>query len=159
MELPLHPAIVHLPIGLAFLLPLLGLGVAFAIARAWLPRTSWMIVVFVASLAASTAVFAQRTGEEEERRLERVLQKDAVHAHEEAAERFVIAAVALALACAALMFLRHELGFRAGSFALGLLGFGVLGTGLWAGRKGAELVWIHGAANAPKAASTPAGAQ
>lgn len=154
MELPLHPGIVHLPLGLAFLLPLLGLGLAFAIARAWLPRRAWAVQVFVAALTAATAVFSQRTGEDEERRVAAQLDRQAIHQHEEAAERFVAVAVGYAVLAAALLFLQLEVAFRAASFAAGALAFLVLGTGTWAGRRGGELIWQHGAANT-KAAAEP----
>ena len=50
---PLHPAIVHFPVVLAFLLPIFALGALWAIRRGARPRRAWAI-----PLAASLALAA-----------------------------------------------------------------------------------------------------
>ena len=51
---PLHPAVVHLPIALAVLLPLLSLASLLAIRTGWLPQRAWSGVVLLAGLPGST---------------------------------------------------------------------------------------------------------
>lgn len=43
--MPLHPALVHVPLGLAVLLPLLTAGVAWAVWTGRLPIRAWLAVV------------------------------------------------------------------------------------------------------------------
>jgi len=50
-QLPLHPLIVHLPLALALLVPLLAAGTLLAWWRGWLPgRRSWAVVVALQAL-------------------------------------------------------------------------------------------------------------
>ena len=39
-NMPWHPAVGHLPLGLAFMTPLLAIGLTWAIWRDWLPKRS-----------------------------------------------------------------------------------------------------------------------
>ncbi len=153
--LPLHPALVHLPIGIAFLLPLLGFGLLFAVVRGWLPRRAWAVMVIVSGLALGTALSAQKAGHDEEERLEAVISKDAIHEHEEAAEQFTVLLGVLTAASAGAFFLRREVLFRTALAVLSLGAFGVLGSGLLAARKGGELVYRLGACAPAKAANVP----
>ena len=66
MELPLHPKIVHLPIALAVLMPLLTSGLLLAIWRDWFPRRVWTIAVVGSLLLVGSGVLALRSGEADE---------------------------------------------------------------------------------------------
>jgi uncharacterized membrane protein len=155
--LPLHPALVHLPIGIAFLLPLLGFGLLFAIVRGWYPRQAWAVMVIVSGLALGTAVSAQRAGDADEDRLKGAISRQAIHDHEEAAETFTTLLGVLTVASAGAFFLRKELFFRTALAVLSFGAFGVLGSGLLAARKGGELVYKLGACAPGKAPAPAAG--
>ncbi len=155
--LPLHAGLVHLPIGLAFLLPLLALGVGFAIWRTWLPRAAWVLVVLVAALTLATGVAARQTGEEDEDRVEKVVPHAALEAHEEAASAFLGVLGAFTGLAAAVLFLRKDTPFRLGLGALSLLAFGVLGAALYTGRLGGEIVYQHRACTVGGTLAAPAG--
>ncbi len=58
---PLHPAIVHLPLGLAFLAPLLFLAVAVAVAREWIPKRAWLAVVVLQALLFGLVILAKES--------------------------------------------------------------------------------------------------
>ena len=144
---PLHPALVHLPLGLALATPLLAAGIALAAWRGLLPRRAWIAVVALQALLVAGGVAALVTGEEDGERVEKLVGEDPVEAHEERAEAFVWAAGAvLAAAAAALVVPARAAGALA---ALSLAGMvAVAGLAIRTGQAGGELVYRHGAARA-----------
>jgi len=143
---PLHPAVVHFPIVFAALLPWLALGVLWGTARGRLPGRTWAFVVLAAALVAGAGWMAEETGEDQQKRVEKVVAKELVERHAERAERFVdLAAVTVLVAGAGL--LGGRLG-RAARVATVLASLVVLGAMVLTGKSGGELVYKHGAANA-----------
>jgi uncharacterized membrane protein len=57
---PLHPALVHLPVALALIAPLVALGVRLAIRFAKLPAHAWLGVALLQALFAGPAWQAAR---------------------------------------------------------------------------------------------------
>ena len=101
--LPLHPAVVHLPLGLAVLMPLLAAGFAWA---AWTGRVgvnAWLAVIALQAVLVGSGYVAMRAGHAEEARVETVVDESMIHEHEEMGEQFVWAAGAT-LALAVLVF-------------------------------------------------------
>lgn len=86
--MPNHPFLVHLPLALAFVLPLLSFGVWVAVWRDALPTRAWMIVLALQVVLTGTGFVAMESGEEEEERVEEIVPHDAMEEHEEAGERF-----------------------------------------------------------------------
>jgi uncharacterized membrane protein len=148
---PLHPAVVHLPIALAVLMPLLaGVG-TFAIANGFVPARTWLVAVLLQVSLAGSAWLAVETGEADEERIERIVAEQHIEAHEEAAERLLIAAgVATLLVAAGL--LPDRLGSACRVIGT-LASLGVLAAAVAVGHSGGELVYRHGAANAYTASS------
>lgn len=143
---PVHPAVVHLPIALAVLLPGLALLTLVAVARGLLPARAWLLVVLLQAVLVGSAWLALETGEEQEERVERVVAERYIEGHEEAAERFLVLAVAV-LALTATGLLRGRLG-EAGRAVATAATLAVLVGGFLVGRSGGELVYEHGAASA-----------
>lgn len=143
---PLHPAIVHMPVALALLLPLLALLAHLTIARQFFPPRVWTGIVLLQALLALSGWYAMETGEDQEDRVERVLEKTHIEEHEEAAERFTyIAAAVIAVAAAGL------LPGRVGHLARGgtvVATIAVLVASFLVGRSGGDLVYKYGAAKA-----------
>ena len=149
---PLHPAVVHLPIALAVLMPLLAAAGTFAIANGFVPARTWLVVALLQVLLAGSAWLAVETGEAEEERVERIVAERHIEAHEEAAERLLIAAAVGVLLIAAGL-LPDRLG-RAGRVLGTLASLGVLAAAVSVGHSGGELVYRHGAASAYTGSST-----
>lgn len=143
---PLHPAIVHLPIALAVILPLLAFAGILAIRSNWLPRRTWSVVVVLAGLLVVGSQAALETGEQEEERVERVVAERWIEEHEEAAETFSVLALVVFAATAAGLF-AGRIGDGARVLALVLM-LGLLVAGARVGHLGGELVYEHGAAGA-----------
>lgn len=152
---PLHPAVVHFPIVLAFLMPLAVGWAVFAIRRGAAGRRAWAPVSLLAALLFASAFVSLRTGQAQEETVEETVGDAALHGHEEGAERFLIASgVLLGLAALGLAGGLPGTAGRAaaavGSLVVAVLVFQV-------GRTGGELVYTHGAA-AAYVGTAPAGA-
>lgn len=143
-----HPKVVHIPMALGVLMPLIAGGLALAWWRGWLPWRAWLVVVGLQAVLLISGVVALRTGEAEEERVERIVSESLIEAHEEAAEVFVWGSGAvLALMLAAAAFGQKRSGLPiAGVATLGTLV--VLGLGYRTGQAGGSLVYEHGAAQA-----------
>lgn len=142
--LPLHPALVHIPVGLSLAMPFLAIALAVAIWRGMLPRRALAVVVGLQLLLASTAFAAMRAGHADEQRAERVAPREAIHEHEEAGERVVWSSIAvLALSAAAAFVPTRRVGLLAALTAAGTVVVAALAVD--AGRKGGALVFRYGA--------------
>jgi uncharacterized membrane protein len=143
---PLHPAVVHLPIALAILIPGFAILGVPLIQRGLLPARSWALIVLLQALLVGSGWLALETGEEQEERVERVVAERHIEAHEEAAERFLLLAGMGLLASAAGLLPRR--GGAIGRVAGTAVTLVVLAAGLSVGHSGGELVYKHGASNA-----------
>lgn len=144
---PLHPAIVHFPIVLAILMPVVAAVALLLIRRGAAARKVWPALIAMAALVFAAAFVSIRTGEAQEERVEDVLvSEQPLHDHEEAAERFlVLAGIVLAVSPIGL------LKGRAGATGRAAVGVGSLAlvAAIWpVGTTGGELVYEHGAAQA-----------
>lgn len=152
---PLHPAVVHMPLALAVVLPALAVLVAAAIRLKWFPVRTWWVVLLLQAALVGFGYLALETGEDQEEVVEEVIGHDPIHEHEERAERFLWAgAVVLAIVAAGL------LPGGAGSVArvVAVLGtLGVMAAAVQVGHSGGELVYRHGAANAYLEKAGPSG--
>lgn len=92
---PLHPAIVHFPIVLAFLLPLVSLGTLWVIRRGAGFRRAWLVPLALSAALALSSWVAVETGGAQEDRVERVVPDQALDAHEDAAEAFLTMSLVL----------------------------------------------------------------
>ena len=143
---PLHPAVVHFPIVLMVLLPVVGGVALWAIRRGARPPVAWTVPVVAAAALALSSWVAVETGENEEDVVEPVVAEAAVHEHEEDAELFLVLSGALLLVTAAGL-LRGAPGraARLGAIA-GAVGLAALGARV--GHSGGNLVYRDGAASA-----------
>jgi uncharacterized membrane protein len=153
-QLLFHPKVVHLPIALAILMPLVSAGLLAAWAGGFLPRRVWVIAALLQALLVGTGWLALETGENEEDRVERVVAEKLIDAHAEAAEAFVWGAGAILLLHLAVVAIRDEKTARAAASAATLGTLLVLFLGYRTGEAGGALVYRHGAASAYAAATT-----
>lgn len=143
---PLHPAMVHFPIVLTFLLPLAAFGALWHGRRNPGVRTGWMLTTALAGALTASAWLAVETGEGEEDLVERVVPDAPLEAHEEAAERFLLLSGGVLLLAGAGL-LRNRIG-TAARLATTAGSVGLVVAGALVGHSGGELVYRHGAAAA-----------
>ena len=146
---PLHPAVVHFPIVLMFLLPLAALGAWWRGRGNPTGRGSWMLTTALAGALTVSAWVAVQTGQQDEEGAERVVPETALEGHEEAAERFLLLSAGVLLVAAAGL-IPGRIG-RAARVATTAGAIALVGAGIQVGHSGGELVYRHGAA----AAHTP----
>jgi uncharacterized membrane protein len=147
MSTPLHPAIVHFPIALAFILPVLILVFSLMIKKNKMAPQAWFIIIGLQLLTTVTGYVSLESGEEAEDVVEKVLDKKLIHEHEERAEIFVGSTVIALVLSTAAFFLRKEFQFilKLVVFVLSLVSsFLAYRTG----HSGGELVYRYGAASA-----------
>lgn len=156
-ELFFHPKVVHIPIALSVLMPLIAGGLLLAWWRGWLPKRTWWVAVLLQGILVISAFVAIDTGGDQEERVEKVLPDKYIEAHEEAADVFTGGAVGVLLIAGAALFLKGRKGAAAAIVAtVGTVV--VLGLGYVVGQRGGALVYEHGAANAYIPGASPVGA-
>ena len=143
---PLHPAVVHFPVVLAFLLPIFAIGALWVIRRGSRPRSAWSIPLALAVGLLISTWAAVQTGEAQEERVERVVADEPLETHEEAAKALIVStSVVLLLMAGGLLPGRIGKSAR----VLGTIGAIALVVGAaWVGHSGGQLVYQYGAASA-----------
>jgi uncharacterized membrane protein len=163
-QLLFHPKVVHLPLALAVLMPLIASGVAIGWWQGWFNRRVWVIVVLLQILLVGSGFLAMNTGEAEQERVEEVVAEEHIEAHEEAAEIFVWASAAALGVMVLPLLLREGQLLQVALVTACLASAIVLAFGFRAGEAGGRLVYQHGAAQVyvkpegapPEAAPIPA---
>jgi uncharacterized membrane protein len=146
MQAPLHPALVHVPLGLSMLAPLVIAAVMLGRRRCGWPRSTLLLPLAVQAIVVAGAVLAMRSGEADEDRVEGRAPDAAVERHEDLAGAFTWSAGGVLVLLGGGMLLSAG---RARTTLLSLAGAGslvVCGLGIATGQAGGELVYVHGAA-------------
>ena len=161
-SLPLHPAVVHAPLGLAFILPALAIGYAWTVWKGAVRPRAWLAIVALQAVLLVAGLVAMNTGERDEDRVERLVPGTALEQHEAYAEQFVWA-TGFTLVLAGLVLVS-----RRPAIAHALIAASVAGTVVVAaaavrvGHAGGRLVYEHNAgaayAASPAATAGPGGA-
>jgi uncharacterized membrane protein len=143
---PLHPAIVHFPIVLAFLLPLSAFGAFWAIRRGAAPKRAWAAPLAISAALALSSWVAVETGEGEEEKVEQIVPHRALDTHEDAAELFLTLSGVLVLITG--VGLAPGAVGRAGRAVATIGAVGLVAIAARVGHSGGALVYQYGAASA-----------
>ena len=144
---PLHPLIVHLPIAISFILPVLIVVFAQMIRNSKMSPGSWLVIIGLQLVVTISGYVSLETGETEEQKVEKVISRKLISEHEEASESFVGSSVLALVLSVGAFFIRKEFQFSI------KIGVGVLSRisaylAFATGKLGGELVYKHGAATA-----------
>jgi uncharacterized membrane protein len=146
MDTPLHPALVHVPLALSLLMPLLLVAVWVGRSKLGWPRTTLLLPVALQMLLFAGALVSSNTGEQDEERVVARVPHAAIEAHEDLAGTFTWASgIVLALLGAGAALSTRRVG-RGLCVAAGVGSLAVAALGLATGKAGGELVHVHGAA-------------
>lgn len=143
---PLHPAVVHLPVALAVLVPLFAVGALVFIGKGARPRAAWGVMVGLLAMLLLSGWVSLKTGEQQEERVEDVVGESSIHGHEEAAEAFLFTTAAV-LAVGLVGLAGGRVG-QVGRWAATVGTVAILGAGWNVGHTGGMLVYRDGAASA-----------
>lgn len=143
--IPLHPALVHVPLALAVLVPFAAAVAVWLIARRRAGSGAWAAVVAAQAVLFGSALLALRSGRGEEERVEDRVRESAIEQHEEAAEAFLFSSgVILLLGAAGLVGPAAARRWTMIATTAGTLAVAALAVRT--GQAGGELVYVHGAA-------------
>ncbi len=142
MSIPWHPLFVHLPLALAFIVPILALVSIILISKKRLPLSVWWIVAALQVTMTLSGYLAMESGEWEESTVERVTGDAPIHAHEERAEMFVSASVAASALCLVVTFAKSSVQLPVQLVALVLM-LGNVALAWRTGLSGGELVYRY----------------
>jgi hypothetical protein len=145
--LPLHAAIVHIPLGVAVVVPVVLAVLLVQLFRHKVTRRSFLLAALLQAVVVGGGLIALSTGKAEEERVEAVVSEAPLERHEDLATIFLgTAGVTLGLLlAAALAPERWTQGIATAGTAASIA---VLGLGIAVGHTGGELVYRHGAAAA-----------
>lgn len=143
---PLHPAIVHFPIVLMILQPIVLIAAFIAVRRGASLRMAWGVAAVFAVLLAVSAFAATQTGELSEHKVEDTIGEELVEGHAEEAELF--RNLAIAGAVIVLIGLAPGGAGRAARMVAPVFAVALIWFGYEAGHSGGALVYEHGAASA-----------
>ncbi len=141
-DLPLHPIVVHFPIVLGALLPLLAILLWWGIKKFQLPPKVWALVSIVALVYSLSAVTAVQLGEADEEKVEKVVSEKVIEEHEEVWELIPWIAGTLFLVSLGGFTVRYSKQAKMAMIGLSLVAVVPL---IHAGHTGGELVYEHGA--------------
>lgn len=154
---PLHPIVVHFPIVLSILLPLVAAGALYAVSRGARPMRAWGITIAVAAALTLSAWVATETGEQQEERVEDVVGESRLDAHASAGESLFYASIGV-LAVLALGLAPANTG-RVARYVGAAATLTVAAASFKVGMTGGDLVYKYDAASAyAKPDTTAAGA-
>lgn len=144
--IPLHPALVHLPLGLAFVLPALAVGFTWALWSGRIRPRAWAAIIVLHGILLGAGLVALKTGQNEGERVDSVVPAAAIETHEEYAEQFLwVVGISLAIASVVLV-VRRPTAIQALSAVTVLGTFLIAGAALRVGHAGGKLVYVHNAA-------------
>lgn len=145
-DLPLHPAVVHLPLGLTFALPIV-FGWLWWVTRKGTARPQiWGLAIALHAMTAVGAFAAMTSGEQDLEPVATLVGEKVVQPHQEKGELFAYAVLAGLVVTFGGWF------FAPVRLAATVMAVGVAALGLDAAHTGSQLVYQHGAANAHGAA-------
>lgn len=157
MDIPLHPMLVHLPLGLAIVLPFAVGALLWRARFAAEPGAAWRPAVALFLVLALAATAAVLSGHRDEEVVEGVVREAALETHEDRADAFLWLAWA-GVAASAVGLFRGAAGRLARPLA-GVLSLLLFAGAFYVGHAGGVLVYSEGAAQVHVAAGGDAGAR
>ena len=144
-SIPVHPALVHLPLGLALVLPVLAIGFSWALWKGSISPRVWLAIVVLQAVLLGSGLVALRAGLHEEDRVESTVPKTALERHEALAEQFLWIAALTLVPAGAVLAVRRPGAVQALTVATVLGSFLTTAAAVRVGHAGGQLVFVHNA--------------
>lgn len=147
--MPLHPLIVHVPLVLAGLTPIIAAYLAWQTWRGRDTRRGWLVAIALQVVIVAGAVIAIDTGGDEAGVVHTVVPREAIRDHAGSARWFEYASGATLALLAASAVLRDRRAAIAGGAAT-VVALATLAIGIRTGHLGGKIVFEHDAPSAYK---------
>lgn len=144
-SLPLHPVVVHVPLGVCVIMPLVLVVLTLALKRGWATKRAFLLAGLMQAVVVVGAGVSIVTGEVDEERIEATVPEALVEPHERLGQVF-LAASALSLVLVVLTAVVRASWTKRLAIASTLASLGVVGAAIAVGHTGGELVYRRGAA-------------
>jgi hypothetical protein len=145
LDIPLHPIVVHFPIALGVITPILFVIALIGISKFNWPYKAWVVPVIFQIALFLTALGAKELGEDDEDKVETVIEKALIHEHEEWGERFVILQGAILVLTGVGLIFPGRIRLKKAGTVFSIIG--IAGVVL-AGHSGGQLVYKYNAGRA-----------
>ncbi len=145
MSMPIHPALVHLPLTLAVVTPVLAVGLTVVLWRDRLPRRAWLGMVILQGVLLASGLIAMDFGEGEEERLKSKISPALLERHDDLADEFLWVTGFTLGAAGLVLVVRRPGTVRAMAVTTVIGSVIAAGAAVRAGHSGAELVYIYNA--------------
>jgi uncharacterized membrane protein len=155
-QVPIHPALVHVPLGLAIGAPVIAVAILVAVWRGWLPARAWLVVAIVQVLMVGGAFVAVSTGEKDEEKVEKIVPEEAMEEHEESGKWFQWAALIACVVSLVVVVAGNKPVGRPAMLVATILTMLVAAAALRTGQLGGKLIYVHGGARAHTGELPPA---
>ena len=165
-DLPLHPAFVHLPLGLCMVLPMLSfLFLVLLKDEKFWPKV-WAPILLLQLGLTGAVYLAAEMGDDQAKKVEKVVSEKFIEEHEESADQLLIATIVSLVISAGSFYLQSRKPKSSSRWVSLVAQVAVLGMAMRVGHSGGSLVYKHNAGSAyltrPSAAdalqAVPAGA-
>lgn len=147
--LPLHPKLVHVPMALCVLMPMIVVLIWIGVRRGWFAPRAWLIAAFLQGATLIGGIAALQSGKDDGAKVEGYASEEALGAHEDRAYWFLYVAAANLALCGAAFLLHRD---RARQQLVGAVAFVGLIGGAYAGYRvgdaGGRLVYVANASDA-----------
>ena len=148
MDLPLHPGVVHIPVGLSFVMPIIVVAMGWGVLSGRLPKMAWSLVVVLQLVLSVSSFVAAGSGDLDKGLVEAVVDQEFIDAHEDAASLFIWSSAGMFIVAALGIALSDDRARRIAIVAM-MAGSVVVGyLGVRTGQAGGILVYRRGAASA-----------
>ncbi|NVB82898.1 MAG: hypothetical protein HOV81_31260 [Kofleriaceae bacterium] len=146
--LPLHPKLVHVPMALCVVMPMVAILIWVGVSRGWFTPRAWLIAAVLQCTTFGGAIAALKSGEEDGEKVEGYASEEALETHEHRAYWFVcVAGANVALCGAAFLLHRDRRQGLVGACAIVGLFVGAY-AGYLVGDAGGRLVYVANASDA-----------
>ncbi len=143
MNIPLHPMLVHFPIVLTALMPVLLIAFLIAERKMWATEKIWFLALGLSLLTPLSTFLAMRAGENDEELVEKVVRENLIEVHAEWGEWVLWMGIAVFICLLASMIFKKIKILKVLPI---LISLAAIFPVVQAGHSGGELVYKYNAA-------------
>ena len=148
-ELPMHPKMVHVPMALCILMPMIAMLIWFGVRRSWFTPRVWLIAAVLQGATLAGGLAALNSGQDDGEKVEGYASEQALSTHESRAYWFLYVAGGNLVLCGVTFLLQRD---RYRQQILGAVAIAGLFAGSYAGYRvgdaGGRLVYVGNATDA-----------